>query len=179
MEEENQQIDRIETITKCSMKDQKFYRGYMKRASIRLNVNIMNHHRKLLFKLKEQWSEMSNEELSYAALILANKRVYAEKEKILSLDFSDLTLEDIRNLTVKKIELHLDTVFVRNRPKREELLAVWGDVKLVHALNKKGISSFVGLSRFLLKHHKIKVVPSTIHRLWKELEENDIKKEKK
>ena len=176
MEEQNRQIDRIEQITKCNMEDQSFYMGFNKRVAIRERVLIMNHHRVLIHKVKQKWPNVPIAEVSYAALILASKAVYAERQKMLKLDFSDLELEEIRDVSIKKIELHIDKVFSRDSPQREKLLKVWGDIKELRKLKRKKASSFQGISVYVKKVHKLDVGQSTIWKLWNELEVNNNQK---
>ena len=172
MEEQNRQIDRIELMTQSNMKDQTFYLRYQSRMSIRLRTDVMQKHNKLMHKVRSRYPDYSKEEVSYAAMILAIKVVYAEKEQIVKLNFSDLSLDEIRNVTVKKIELHIDKVFVRDRPKQEELFSVLGEIKLLRSYREtqSKVGSYEAISQYLKKEHDISADASTIWRFLRNME---------
>ena len=172
MEEQNRQIDRIEQMTQCNMEDQSFFMRYQTRMSIRLRAVVMKKHKTLIHKVRSKWPGYPMEEVSYAAMILAIKAVYAEKEQIVKLDFSDLSLVEIRNVTVRKVQLHIDKVFVRDRPKQEELLGVFGEIKMLRSLRKtqSKVGSYVAISEYLEKQHDIFADQSTVWRVWRDIE---------
>jgi len=176
VDQQNRQIDRTEMVTKCNMEDQAFFMGFMKRSSIRVRVEILDRHRVLIHKVIKKWPGLAKEEASYSALILANKAVHGEKQDLLSLNFDGMSLDDIRDVTLKKVELHIDKVFKRDRPQREKLMKHWGDVKMLRALNKKKVSSFKAIAKYLKRVHSCDVGSTLIFDTWHELE--DVKETK-
>jgi len=169
--EQNRQIDRTEMVTKCNMEDQTFFMGFFKRSSIRVRVEIMARHKVLIHKVIKQWPKLAKEEASYSALVLANKAVYGEKQGLSSLNFDGMSLDDIRDVTIKKVELYIDKVFIRDRSQREKLLKNWGVVTKLKKSKKRNVSSFKGIARYLKKEHNFKVGSTLIFDTWHELED--------
>ena len=178
VDKQNRQIDRTEMVTKSNMKDQSFYIGFMKRSSIRARIKIMDRHRVLIYKVKQKWPELSRDEASYCALVLASKAVYAEKQDLSSLNFDGMTLDNIRDVTIKKVELHVDKVFARDKSQREKLLGYWGDVQMLKATGKRGVSSYSGIKRYLQKEYNCDVGTTLIFDTWHELENDKTKGDK-
>jgi len=164
----NKIIDDIEKITKVNLQEQTFLLKYLGRLTIKSRLKVMEQHRRVLFLFKDKYNKFSLELLSYASLVLTLKLTFDNRKKLDSLNFQNMSIEKIEQISLKKIELYLDKEFTRNKPKRERILRHWAEIKV---LKTKG-ASFQRISEYLAKKRYVTCAKSTLHRLWHELEDN-------
>jgi hypothetical protein len=163
----NDKIDEIEKHSKVNLETQSALIRFLARLDIDTRLLVFKQHRKILFMFRDMRIDGSIEMFSYVAFLLAVKQVYADQQKIKSLNFEGMTLDEIRDLSIQKAELFLNKKFTRNKPKREQLLRHWGTIKV---LREKGLS-FRDISLYLDKNNKLNIAHSTIYALWNELEQ--------
>lgn len=168
----NQLIDDIEQLTKVNLDEQTFLLRYLARSNTETSLKAMLGHRKILFLFKDRYEGYKLELLSYAALILAIKTIYDSRKRVENLNFKDMSLDDIREISLQKTRLFLDKEFTRSKPKREKLLRYWSEVKI---LREEG-ASFQAITKYLVQKRHVTCAKSTLHKLWHELENENMEK---
>ena len=165
---QNEIQGRIESILKMNEDDQTYLLRYFSKLPIDIRLSVLQRHRTILYRLKESSNEYI-ELISYSAQILAIKSFYVEEQKMSAKKFNDMSLEEIRNLSLiklKKYENKLPTA----TPQRDKLLHYWSVVKM---LKEKGKGSR-NISKFLKKEYRFEVSHMLINELWNELERETI-----
>lgn len=107
------------------------------------------------------------EALSYAAMIMAVKIFYNEEKQLSQKRFEDMSLEEIGELTIRKIKQFDEKRYVSS-PKRDTLIGYWAEVKALKQM-KRG---FRTISKYLLKKHRFEVGHTLIQTTWNQLEKN-------
>ena len=156
----------VQKVIKLNEEEQKSLLRAFSRLPLDNKIELMTHHRSLLHKLRQFYSDITVNVLSYCALITAIQ-VYQNKQVALKkLNIGDMSLEEIREITSKKAKLFLQKQF-RRQTKRERLLGYWAVVK---TLKESEDFSFRQIENYLKKHHRFEVSYSMIAKLWYEVE---------
>jgi len=156
----------VEKITRTNEDERHALVRLFSRLSTDLQIEIMSTHRKLLYKLKQQYQDVEISTLSYSALIITLQLDKVDREKQKRLNVSDMSLDEIRDITSKSAKLFLQKQF-RTQTKKEYLLGYWAIVRTLKIDEKM---SFRQIKAYLKKHHRFEVSYSTIAKLWKIIE---------
>lgn len=159
-------IMHVDKIVKINEDEQNALLRAFSRLIVSEKVEVMVNHRKLLHKFKQVNSETSLSILSYSSLIIAVQLYMTNQDKLDKLNISDLTLDQIRDITSKKAKIFLKKQF-RKQKKREKLLSYWA---IVRTLKNNENYGFRSIELYLKKEHKFQVSYSTIAKLWKQME---------
>lgn len=168
--------NKLEAILKCSAHDQDFLLRFFSRKTLSERLKIEKMRKVTFHMLKENKKDVENDLLSFAALIMSIRYFYANEKKFVHKTFNELTLEQIRDLTIIKLDRLNDKKYVQKTTKRQKLLHYWSIVKLCRSHNNKPMS-FIDISQYLRKNYNFKVSHNLIAQLWKELEINTIEKD--
>lgn len=160
---------KIEQITKCNRKDQDFLLRYLSRLPLTLKLDLEIKRKKTFYTLQQRYKDTSNEILSYAALILAVRCMYSYEQKFSSKQFDDMTLEEIRDVSMIKVERSYEKNYMYNSPKRAKLIHYWAVVKHCREHKPKAMS-FIKISEHLKKFYNFSVGHNLISEMWRELE---------
>ena len=158
-------LKEIERSTLANQENQNFLLRYFSRLHLDQKLDILNRHRKVLFLRKQQKNNLSINTTSYIALILAIKSYIADEQKLTKKQFDDMTLEEIRELSVHNIKkFKMRKKYAPS--KRDKVLGLWSVIK---TLREEKIS-FRDISLYLKKYHKFEIGHSLIHSMWQEME---------
>jgi len=141
----------ITKLLKITEEEQKQALRKFSKMTLESRIKVFTEHRSLFYTLKNEHMNTDPPLLSYASLILAINQYI---NNIAEIDKNTL---DIRAKSIRKFA------------KRERLLSKWA---LIQELKNVKDLSFRQIAQYLKKYHKLDVVHSTIHGLWKELENN-------
>ena len=156
----------LQRLLKINEKDQSFLLRYCSRLPLEYRLEIMQRHRRLIYKLRESNAEIGNETLSYAAMILSINTFYSEDKQVTQKRFDELSLEEIGELTLRRIKKYDHKCRPTITPKRDKLIGLWAEVKTLKQMHKG--SRYI--AQYLLAKHKFKVGHTLIQTTWKELE---------
>ena len=160
-------ISFVEKITESNTEEHNFLLRYYARVGVSLKLEILLKHRKLLYSLKNNYSDAKIEEISYAALILSIKYQYADRKKLLDKKFEDMSLEEIRKITLINIRSFKEKKHYK-KTKKNGLLRYLG---LIRMMREEDIG-FRDIADYIRTEYKFKVGYSTVYDMWKEIEEN-------
>ncbi|MBN2895288.1 MAG: hypothetical protein JXK05_05300 [Campylobacterales bacterium] len=158
-------VSEVVRLTKLNESDQAAMLRYFGKLPASLREQIMARHRVIFHQIKQSGEQLANETLSHVALLLAIKSYYAQQQRLSSKQFSEMSLEEIRNLSVLKLEKF--KAARRKIGKRERLIHLWSVVKLC---KEQGLS-FREISIYLRNHHRFEVSHSLIFAMWGKLEQ--------
>ncbi|MDD2892263.1 MAG: hypothetical protein PHQ95_04830 [Candidatus Gracilibacteria bacterium] len=153
------------------------------RCSNEDQIEIMDRHAKLFHKLRSNnVNELTLPELSFIALTKAIRSLMNDQNSIGRKNFGEMSLEEIEKLSEMKIRRFFDNN-TNQETVRSKLIQKWPlVVSLRNTPVKKGNKplSFNKLALLLKKElHLEQLAPSTVHKLWHELEtKNETKQEK-
>lgn len=139
----------IETITKFSLEIQNQNLRLLARVDLKTKLQILQLQKQLFHKLKSAYGDVDNSILTLASLILAIDTVANE-------------LDDV-NLNAIKLRGKNNKAKI----KRQKVLGYWA---IVRTLKLEQNMSFRDIATYFAKYHKLDVAHTTIHGLWKELE---------
>lgn len=139
----------IETITKFSLEIQNQNLRLFARVDLQTKLQILQLQKQLFHKLKNIHSDVDNTILTLASLILAIDTVAKE------IDGVNLNAIRMRGKNNKA------------KIKRQKVLGYWA---IVRTLKLEQNMSFRDIATYFAKYHKLDVAHTTIHGLWKELE---------
>ncbi len=155
----------VEKLLKLNENEQKGIFRSFSRFSLSQRIDILPIHNNILHKLKQNYSEMKIEIISYSALVMAIQIVINEQKTFKTLDFRGMSLDEIKRLSSKRAKL-----FLQKQPKlqtkREQLLSYWS---IVSSLKNDENYSFRQISAYLQKYHRFTIAYSSIYNLWNEL----------
>lgn len=158
-------------MIKINHVDQTKHINYFSRCPLGIRLVIFELHREVFHRLRETYKvEASFSHISYCALILAIALTRAKDKSLVTKNFQDLTLDDIRDLSSFQVKKFVEKT-VKRSYKRDKLTGYWPlvrDLKINHGL------SYEKISVFLLKKRKFKVSIASIHKRWHELEVKEI-----
>lgn len=157
----------ITRMTKVSQVDQTKHISYFGRCPLGIRLGIFEEHREIFPRLRERYKdEASFSDISYCSLILAIALTRAKEKSLLTKNFKEFSLDEIRDVSAFHVKKFVEKTEKRAY-KRDKLTCYWPlvrDLKINHSL------SFEKISMFLLKKRKFKVSVASIHKLWHELE---------
>lgn len=136
-------------LIKKSDEEQKSILKDFTKMPLEARVKVFEESRIIFYRLKEENKDVTLHLLSYVSLVLAIVRYQN-------------TTDDIKKNTIA-----LRSKNFRIQPKREKLLGKWAIIK---SLKNDENLSFRQIAHYLQKYHKLSVVHSTIHDMWRELE---------
>jgi hypothetical protein len=164
---ENTRVVNVEKMTKVSQVDQAKHINYFSRCPLGIRLGIFEEHREIFHRLREQYKEQASfGDISYCALILAIAYIRAKEKSLVTKNFKELSLDEIRDVSAFQVNKFVEKTEKRAY-KRDKLTSYWPlirDLKLNHGL------SFEKISTFLFKKRKFKVSIASIHKRWHELE---------
>jgi hypothetical protein len=143
----------------------------------------MDRHAKLFHKLRSNnVDELSLPELSFIAITKAIRSMMNDRNSIRRKNFGEMSLEEIEKLSEMKVRQFFDN-HTDQESVRSKLIQKWPlVVSLRMAPTKKGnkLLSYAKLASVLKKELQLeKLAPSTIQKLWHELElKHETKQEK-
>ena len=141
----------IETITKFSLEMQNQNLRLFARVDLKTKLQILQLQKQLFHKLKSVYGDLDNTILTLASLILAVDSVANELD--------DVNLNAIRMRGKNN----------KAKIKRQKVLGYWA---IVRTLKLEQNMSCRDIATYFAKYHKLDVAHTTIHGLWKELENN-------
>lgn len=145
----------FEKITKIDQEAQNQKLRLFAKVDFETKIQILEQQKQIFHKLKTNYSDIKNEILTFASLILAIDKVVKK-------------LDDV-NLNAIKLRSKNN----KSKIKRQKVLGYWG---IVRTLKLEQNMSFRDIATYFKKYHKLEISYSTIYELWTELE-NNIKKE--
>lgn len=144
------------------------------RCPIADQIEIMERHGRLIHKFRStNVDQLSLQELSYIALTKAIRSLMNDRDSIRRKNFGEMSLDEIEKLSEMKIRRFFDNN-TDQETVRSKLIQKWPlVVSLRKAPIKKGNKplSFKKLALIVKKElHLEQLAPSTIFKLWNELE---------
>lgn len=166
----------ITRIIKVNHVDQTKHINYFSRCPLGIRLGIFEQHREVFYRLRETYKdEASFSDISYCALILAIALTRAKEKALVTKNFKELSLDEIRDVSAFKVNKFVEKTKKRSL-KRDTLISYWSivrDLKLNHGLGYEKISMF------LLNNRKFKISTSYICECWYELEAKEINSQEK
>ena len=169
---------KVEQITKCSQENQAFLLRWLSRQQITQKLKIEKDRKKIFHLLKDQTYNKSNELLSYCSLVLSLRTQYSLEKKLSTKNFCNMSLDDIQNIAMIRINRSHEAVYINSSPKRNKLIHYWAVVKMCRTSNIKPMS-FSNIAKYLKKFYNFEVGHNLIAQLWRELELSQINKDEK
>lgn len=124
-------------------------------------IAVLEKHRQMLYRLKNEKLPYPIAEISYVALIFAIVYYREERKKLSKQNYDGLSLEEIGELTTYEAKIY-QARNERPSPKTEEVMKYWGTVVY---LKNKGFS-FATIAGVLEDRHNVKVSVPTLSRNW-------------
>ena len=178
MHDKQELTQKVEQITKCSQEDQALLLRWLSRQYISQKLNIEKDRKKIFHTLREKYSLKNNDLLSYSALVLSMRVQYSFEKKLSSKNFAGLSIDEIQNISMIRINRLQDTQHTNSSPKRNKLIHYWAVVKMCRSSNIKPMS-FSNIAKHLKKFYNFEVGHNLISQLWRELELSQINKDEK
>ncbi|MDD5051559.1 MAG: hypothetical protein PHO27_02365 [Sulfuricurvum sp.] len=173
----------LDTSNHLKLSDVELKQTYLfyARCPIADQIEIMERHGRLIHKLRSNnVNELSLPELSFIAMTKAIRSMMNDRDSIRRKNFGEMTLDEIEKLSEMKIRRFFDNN-TGQESVRSKLINKWPlVVSLRNAPIKKGNKplSFNKLALVLKKElHLDQLAPSTVHKLWHELEAKNSKKD--
>jgi len=161
----------ITRMTKVNQNDQTRHINYFSRCPLGIRLGIFEEHRDIFHRLREPYKdEASFGDISYCALILAIALTRAKEKSLVTKNFKEFSLNEIRDVSGFHVNKFVEKTTKRSE-KREKLIGYWSlvrNLKIEHGL------SFMKISQYLLKKRKFKISASYIYKCWHELEVKEI-----
>ena len=166
----------LDTAKHLKLSDVELKQTYLfyARCSVVDRVEIMGRHAKLFHQLRSNnVDEMTLAELSFIAQTKAIRSLMNDRDSIRRKNYGEMTLEEIEKLSEMKVRQFFDNN-TDQESVRSRLIQKWPlVVSLRTAPIKKGNKplSFKKLALIVKKElHLDQLAPSTVHKLWHELE---------
>ena len=140
-----------ESITKLNIEAQNQKLRLFAKVDITTKLKILASQKQLFHKLKSAYSDVDNTILTLSSLILA----------------IDTVAKELDNVNLNAIKLRGKNN--KAKIKRQKVLGYWA---IVRTLKLEQNMSFRDIAIYFAKYHKLEVAHTTIHGLWKELENN-------
>lgn len=160
----------ITRMTKVNQNDQIRHINYFSRCPLGIRLGIFEQHRDIFHRLRESYKdEASYGDISYCALILAIALTRAKEKSLVTKNFKEFSLDEIRDVSAFQVNKFVEKTEKRAY-KRDKLTGYWPlirDLKINHGL------SFLKISQYLLKKRKFKISSSYIFTCWDELESKE------
>lgn len=157
----------IAGIIKVNANDQTKHINYFSRCPLGIRLEIFERHREIFHRLRENYKdEASFSDISYSALILAIALTRAKEKALVTKNFKELSLDEIRDVSAFQVKKFVEKTEKR-ASKRDKLTGYWPlirDLKINHGL------SFEKISLFLFKKRKFKISASYIYECWSQIE---------
>jgi hypothetical protein len=175
----------LDTAIHLKLSDVELKQTYLfyARCSVVDRVEIMGRHAKLFHQLRSNnVDELTLPELSFVAQTKAIRSLMNDRDSVRRKNYGEMTLEEIEKLSEMKVRQFFDNN-TELESVRSKLIQKWPlVVSLRTAPIKKGNKqlSFNKLALLLKKElHLDQLAPSTVFKLWHELEsKNETKQEK-
>lgn len=163
----NERIKLLQQIMKLSQDDQTRHLNYLAKCPIETRLSLFAQQREIFHQLSQKYKDCMNaSDISYGALVLAIGLVRAEEKALTKKNFSDLTLDDIRNLSATRAVTFMSKC-TKVSSKHEKLMGYWA---IVRTLRLDHGYSYERISLYLKKKHRFSIAASTIMKKWKEIE---------
>lgn len=175
----------LDTAKHLKLSDVELKQTYLfyARCSIEDRIEIMGRHARLFHQLRSNnVDELTLAELSFIAQTKAIRSLMNDRDSIRRKNYGEMTLEEIEKLSEMKVRQFFDNN-TELESVRSKLIQKWPlVVSLRTAPIKKGNKplSYKKLALIVKKELQLeKLAPSTIQKLWNELEsKNETKQEK-
>jgi len=161
----------IEAILKTSRVDQVFLLKYHSKLPLSIQLELEAKKKKTFHYLRNKYSDINYDLLSYCAHILSIKTHYSFKKKFSTKKFENMSLEEIRDISMINLKIEDEKVYLKAAGKRSKLLHYWAVVKMYRAKKPKALS-FEKISTKLKKHYNFTISHNEISKLWRKLEQN-------
>lgn len=157
-----------ESLLKINQDDQTRHLNYLAKCPIEVRLVLFEKQRQLYHQLLHKHkSQALSSDIAYVALILAIGASRTLEKKLTQKSFSDLSLDEIRDLSASRAVLFkCKTTKVSH--KHEKLMGYWA---IVRTLRLDHAYSYQRISLYLAKKHRFSIAPSTIFINWKKIEE--------
>lgn len=160
----------LQGILKLSCDDQTKHLNYLAKCPIEVRIGLFEKQREVFHQLFQEYKgQTPASDISYCALILAIGATRTFEKKLTQKSFSDLSLDEIRNLSASRAVTFKHKI-TKVSQKHEKLMGYWAIVRtlrLDHAYSYQRISLYLG------KKHRFSIAPSTIMKKWHEIEGNN------
>ena len=166
MKNQHRQLD---LILKISDEDQVFLLKYFSKLPLVIKIELEKKKKKVFHFLRENYGDTDKGILTYAAHILSIKYEYSFEKKFSTKQFDNMNLDEIRNLTMIKLQKEDEKEYLKCSEKRNKLLHYWAVVKMYREHKPKPLS-FEKIATKLRKHYNFDVSHNTISVLWREIE---------
>lgn len=166
----------IERLLKMSQEQQSSELRYYSRCPLDIRMLIIGNKTPIFHKLRQENSDADKAILEYCAWILAITQHHSDEQLLLSGSMSGMSLEEIREISDKRIALFIQKIKNTRAIQRERILSIWADIrnaKLNHGM------SYRKLVVFIKKKHRFEVSRSLLNSMWLEIEEEQSKENDK
>ena len=166
---EEEQYRQIDMLVKISNDDQTFLLRYFSKLPLSMKLDLEKKKKKTFHFLRERFPDIDHGILSYAAHILSIKYAYSFEQKFSTKQFANMSLEEIRDLSMLKLQKEDEKAYLKHSQKRNKLLHYWAVVKMYREHKPKPLS-FEKIAIKLRKQYNFDVSHNTINVLWREIE---------
>jgi len=157
--------DEVVKITKMTDSQQRQVLLSFAKLPSEMRVELFGQQSIVLYKLRQNYVGEKSSLLAYCALLIIAKVLKNNQHMMQSLNFHDMSLDEILNLTVQQIQIFKHSK-ARKKHKTEQLFQYWGLLKTL----KLQQLSYRDISAYLQKYHRIHISYSTIYKIYKKLE---------
>lgn len=164
---ENERMQLLERVIKLSQADQKRHLTYLARCSVETRLYIFEKQRELFHVISQKHNgEMKRSALAYCALILAIGVFFALEKKVTRKNFSEMTLDEIRDLSALRA-MNFKHKTKKRSATDEKLMQLWATIR---TLKIEHSYSYARIALYLKAKHRFSVAVSTIHKKWQKIE---------
>lgn len=171
MDTEEFQHKQIEKITKINRKDQTFLLRYYSKLPLAQQINLEKKKKKIFHLLRDKFTNIDFNILSYSAQILSLKTLYSFEKKFSTKKFENMSLDEIRDVSIIKLQREEEKEYLNQTEKRERTIHYWAVIKQLRTRKPKAMS-YEKISQRLLKLYGLDVSHNFLSVLWREIEEN-------
>jgi len=165
-------IDHIVVLfTKQGMEQRKATIRAYSRLTLMEQIEVIKRQKKIFHKIRNKDNDISLDVITYCSFILSVTIQLNELKNLNNLDFDKLSIDEIKQLSLKKAEL-FKLAKSRKQKKRDILLNYWSVVK---TLRDDKSFSYREIQVYLKKYHRLEISYSTIYSCWHQLERKENK----
>ena len=157
--------DVVVKITKMTDSQQRQVLLSFAKLPSEMRVELFGQQSIVLYKLRQNYVGEKSSLLAYCALLIIAKVLKNNQHMMQSLNFHDMSLDEILNLTVQQIQIFKHSK-ARKKHKTEQLLQYWGLLKTL----KLQQLSYREMSSYLHKYHRVSISYSMIFKFFNQME---------
>lgn len=157
--------DVVAKITKMTDSKQRQVLLSFAKLPSEMRVELFGQQSIILHKLRQNYAGEKSSLLAYCALLIVAKVLKNNQQMMQSLNFHDMSLDEILNLTAQQIQIFKHSK-ARKKHKTEQLFQYWGLLKTL----KLQQLSYRDISAYLQKYHRIHISYSTIYKIYNKLD---------